>query len=378
MTETTSLTIHAKPQYIGKLYGVELEIEAGGLYEIEENFNENTDEYEQIEPDIPRGWLREQEDSIEGVELISREPYSFETQVENIYRVFADIERQGFTPIRTPRGSTHVHANVADLTWDQLRYFIMACAWAEPALIELAGKGRKGNLFAQSYETTPLGWKPVIDWVRRGKFDQTWDTHYMAISFQPLTYLGSVEFRMGASARNAQEAVDWLSIIDMVVEAGRTLEITPDVEPEFLSALLDLADAKKRERLRSKGRHQAEEIWESMLEPWVEPEPRLRRKMGGVFPVNVEDYTIAIDQLLPSAAAYGLNSASLNGPTTGLNDVPDSTGCDLEDCEVCGTGIYATSPSHPAFPQEPPSPPPAFWSWDVNDDGKFYILGDDQ
>lgn len=149
--------IQASPQFYGKVYGIELEIEAAGLYEVDEHYDEETDEYTAIDPIVPQGWLREQEDSIVGVELISDRPYTFEESVINIQRVFMDITRQGYMPLRTPRGSTHVHANVADLTWDQMRHFVAACAWAEPALIELAGKGRKGNLFAQSYGNYPSG-----------------------------------------------------------------------------------------------------------------------------------------------------------------------------------------------------------------------------
>lgn len=277
MTEVR--TVHHKPQWVGKLYGVELEIEAAGLYDPVEIFCDEDDCYHTEDPDVPRGWLREQEDSIEGVELISNRPYSFVDSANNIVRVFLDIERQGYSPIRTPRGSTHVHANVADLTWAQMRHFVTACAWAEPALVELAGKGRKGNLFAQSYETTPIGWNPVIDWVRQESINQTWDTHYMGISFYPMSYLGSVEFRMGPSARNSDEAIDWLSKIDLVVDAGRDLPINASEEPSFMHLLTSQLDPKTRERVIAKGRRHAEEVWEAMLEQYIPPpQPRQRIK----------------------------------------------------------------------------------------------------
>lgn len=263
--------IQASPQFYGKVYGIELEIEAAGLYEVDEHYDEETDEYTAIDPIVPQGWLREQEDSIVGVELISDRPYTFEESVINIQRVFMDITRQGYMPLRTPRGSTHVHANVADLTWDQMRHFVAACAWAEPALIELAGKGRKGNLFAQSYETTPLGWGPVIEWCRRKEFFQNLDTHYMATSFFPMSYLGSVEFRMGPSSRNASDAIWWLQCIDTVVEAGRTLPINGYEEPAFLDVLLAKMDHKKQTRLRQKGARFAAEVWDIILEPYNPP-----------------------------------------------------------------------------------------------------------
>lgn len=263
-------TIHTMPQYKGKLYGVELEIEAAGLYEMEEHYDSETDEHVQNEPCVPKGWLREQEDSIQGVELISEKPFDFNTSIENIASVFFDIERQGFKPTRTPRGSTHVHTNVADLSWEQMRSFVMACAWAEPTLIELAGKGRKGNLFAQSYETTPIGWAWIVEAVRRQEFSQWGDTHYMATSFYPMSSLGSVEFRMGPSSRTAEEAMRWLRCIDLVVTAGRETVVGLE-EPLFLSFLMSKLDDKKQARLRMKGQTAAAELWYAMNEVYVKP-----------------------------------------------------------------------------------------------------------
>lgn len=276
-SEAAPETIHGKPQFKGKLYGIELEIEAAGLYETDEVFDEEEETYQSVTPTIPAGWLREQEDSIQGVELISAEPSDYMTSIQMINRVFDDIDRQGFTPTRTPRGSTHVHANVCDLTWDQMRHFVVACAWAEPFLIELAGKGRKGNLFAQSYETTPIGWANVIEWCRRKEIAQNTDTHYMATSFYPMSYLGSVEFRMGPSSRSAVEAIQWLSHIDLVVSAGRTLPITGIEEPAFLVDFLKLFNRDKQDILRRKAARQAAEVWYGIIEPYEAPQRRAIR-----------------------------------------------------------------------------------------------------
>lgn len=325
-------TIHSSPQFKGKLYGVELEIEAEGLYCVEEHYDSENDEHTSIDPVVPEGWLREQEDSINGVELISDRPYPFEVQVQNIERVFKDIERQGFQPIRTPRGSTHVHANVADLTWDQMKSFVMACAWAEPTLIELAGKGRKGNLFAQSYETTPIGWHPVIHWVRRREFYQQVDTHYMGTSFHPMTYLGSVEFRMGPSARTAEDAIRWLKCIDAVVTAGRETVVT-DREPPFLEHLISKFQKEKQEQLRKKGRRNALEVWYTINEKYVAP-PKPKRGQKKSLADYVAEYETT-DWLTPTPI-----EPTPDIYTTGQYTVPSSD-CNDPNCTVCKTGIYA-------------------------------------
>lgn len=302
-------TIHTVPQFKGTVYGIELEIEADGLYCMEEKYDTEEETYHNIDPIIPTGWLREQEDSICGVELISDKPYDFHTSVKNIQRVFADIEKQGFRPVRTPRGSTHVHANVSDITWEQMKSFVMACAWAEPALIELAGKGRKGNLFAQSYENTPIGWTNIIEWCRRKEFYRNVDTHYMATSFHPMTYLGSVEFRMGPSSRTANEAICWLTIIDAVVSEGRYSRVTME-EPSFLPFLLEMIDHKARARLKDKGARHAAEIWHGMNEIYAHP----KIKLGGIKTGNFNEY-----------ASYGIEGSPLPSylPQVTPNEFPE-------------------------------------------------------
>ncbi len=357
VTDETNDMIHAQPQWKGKLYGVELEIEADGLYGMEEVFNEDNEHYDNIEPDVPAGWLREQEDSIAGVELISDKPYSFEETVTNIERVFKDIERQGFRPLRTPRGSTHVHANVADLTWQQLKHFITACAWAEPTLIELAGKGRKGNLFAQSYEICPIGWAQAIEWVRRNEIFQNIDTHYMATSFHPIGYLGSVEFRMGPSSRNAEDAIRWLQCIDTVVAAGREEKITSKKEPAFLDFLTSKFDANTQRRLRLKGSIAADEVWWAMSEPYIKPDKQKRgtkkslAELVDQFPLSqTAEYSTQVVYTPPAPVAplwsFEDYQAIAPAPPTPVLSTPASYIVPTEDCgdpncPVCMTGVHA-------------------------------------
>lgn len=318
LTPTAPL-VHSAPQFKGKVYGIELEIEANYLYCVEEEYDSETDETTQTEPDIPAGWLREQEDSIVGVELISDRPYPLHQSIENIERVFADIERQGITPIRTPRGSTHVHANVADLTWEQMRSFVMACAWAEPVLIELAGKGRKGNLFAQSYETTPIGWANVCDWVRKKEFTQNIDTHYMATSFYPMSSLGSVEFRMGPSSRNAADAIQWLWCIDRVVSVGRESEVGLE-EPSFFSSWLLIFRQDKQNLLRRKAAKAAAEVWGLMNEPYVAPPVTVFNPLTRKYENYFETYNPQLGPSVPAPA-----------PTP----APPYYGCGDPNCEIC-------------------------------------------
>lgn len=307
-------TIHRSPAYYGPLIGVELELESPGLYLPIEHFDEDSDELVEEEVDIPAGWLREHEESIQGVELISNGPKTFEETVVNIDSLFDDIERQGFKLQRTPRGSTHVHCNVADLTWEQMRSFVMACAWAEPFLIEIAGKGRKGNLFAQSYATTPLGWRNIINWCRHENISPALDTHYMATSFSPMGYLGSVEFRMGPSARNREEAIGWVSLVHAVACAGRNDVVTDD--GGTVISLLAYLGKGMAERVFTKcmqqAERQAQEIWEDLNEPVVE-RARPRRKKAAP---SLSDFLAQVEVIYGSHTSLYASDPYPAEPTT--------------------------------------------------------------
>lgn len=254
-------SIRLYPGYVGKLYGIELEIESAGLYEDAELYDEETQQYYTESVSIPKNWQKEIEESICGAELVSQGAFDYLALCSNIDVLFRDIHSKGYRPIRTPRGSTHVHANVGDLTWQQFRHFIVTCAWVEPALIELAGKGRKGNLFAHSYNTMPIGWHMITSWCQSEQMTVTLDTHYMATNFAPANTLGSVEFRMGPSSRTAEEAITWLTYIDYVVSEARTAPTTCVEPPACLSVLIDNLPRQIRDRVVTRGRANATEIW---------------------------------------------------------------------------------------------------------------------
>lgn len=266
-------TIYNYPPFQGLVLGVELEIEAEGLYEKTSTFDEDSEEYIEDTPDVPVGWTWVEEHSICGPELVLSQPLNYSDTVEAINRVYRDVSRLGYAPVRTPRGSTHVHVNVSDLTYQQLQSFVMTCAWVEPALMELAGPGRKGNLFVLPYEVAPLGWMDIVESIKQQRLLMYQDTHYMAINFAQIAQRGSVEFRMGPSARNAEEAVGWVSVIYSVAQAGRTQLVTDRAAPEILYELVRDMPAGVQAELIERGRWQAEDIGLMFRLSWQKQSP---------------------------------------------------------------------------------------------------------
>lgn len=305
---------HGEP--IGERYGVELEIEADGLYSEEEVFDEDLDEYRSVEVDVPSGWTVVEEHSIQGAELIFAGPRSFNEGCALIEKLYKDIQRQGYEPRRTPRGSTHVHVNVSDLTWKQLGHFVMAAAWAEPYLIELAGKGRKGNLFALSYATAPNGWADVIESIRHEQRLFNFDTHYMAINFRQIVRHGTVEFRMGPSMRNAEEAIAWFEMIREVAVVGRNEEVTADVAPAFVELFQELLPPGCRTRIRVQAERQARDVYRRLTRPpFVEELP--------LPPPLVSEPLLSVNEI-PASIGISDLAAFLNEYPTLANSIASS------------------------------------------------------
>ena len=291
--------------YRGLCFGVELEIEAPGLYPMagfDEDYDpDDEDSLPPINPPVlPHGWQVVEEHSIDGPEVITAGAYAFDDMVTNIRAIFEDVRAKGFEPRRTCRGSTHIHMNCQDLTWRQLRNVLLCCAWAEPFLIEMAGKGRRGNLFAMSYRDAPLGWTEIINSIRARFLRLYNDTHYMAISFYSLTHLGTIEFRMPPSSRNADEAITWLEWIRDIGEAGRsTGDVAVDTMPPQLLGLYFAVPPARRDRLLRQAQEQVLEIADLLDLPYMDKRKPTKKQSEGF----ISDYELmSLAQTSPSLA----------------------------------------------------------------------------
>lgn len=252
------------PKHTGLKFGIELELECDGLYA--PIYDDESDEFLPCE-DIPKGWRQMEEHSIQGIELVSTGPKEYHQAVQETLDLFEDIARQRFRLHRSCRGSTHYHVNCQDLEWNQLKRTVLACAWAEPILMELAGKGRRGNLFALSYFDSPLGWADIIRAVRLRQMDCFNDTHYMAVNFHSLLIHGTVEFRMPPSSQCADDVIKWLDRIKLIAEAGRgrgPYRVSAGPPPTWVRLLARDIPEGRREKVLAKCVEQVKEIYEQI------------------------------------------------------------------------------------------------------------------
>lgn len=283
----------------GLLYGVEFEIEAEDLYVQTDHYDEESEEYVPYDPPcLPWGWRVEPEDSIIGVECVFDGPMTYEAGSDAIRRLFVDIrDVHCVNPVRTPRGSTHVHVNMSDATWAQMESFVYAAAWAEPFLIDIAGKGRRGNLFALSYSQAPVGWNSILDCIHNRKLRFHMDTHYMAINFKSLDKWGTVEFRMGPSMRNANEALEWFDNIHAVASEGKAGNVSPHEPPAFIERFRMMVPPERFSRIYDKAAKQVLDIHEKLcyiVKARWEKQKSYRKK--------IEDEEFLISQLIDSNA----------------------------------------------------------------------------
>lgn len=247
IADAENKTVWQSPSCSGLKFGVELELEYPGLYEGIEVYGRDEDGYETEEivdierPLLPEGWDTRVEESVQGCEVVFSKPLAIAESVAAINRLFDDIERQGVTLRKTPRGSSHFHINVQDLTWPQMRVFALTCAWLEPYLIYLAGKGRIGNLFAKSYKECPAGWRGVVESIQIGAMRvNNLDSHYMAINFGAMSEHGSVEFRMPPSATSRHDVLGWLSRFYQLGQEGRQSRTVDAQSPPVCLRTLEL------------------------------------------------------------------------------------------------------------------------------------------
>lgn len=255
----------------GRVFGIEIEIEGDCLPQIEtelvtEDPDEDYPEYEEvvISPDLGV-WEIHAEGSIRGAEYVLKEPLSLSESLNAVDWLFDTLSTEWSAVIYdSPRTSVHVHVNASDWPLDKLRKALPLLAAAEPFLVEMSGKHRKGNLFCLSRLDAPFGWTPIIN-ALCGKA-ASGDTHYSGINFAPLWRKGSIEFRMMRGLTKAEDVGRWLITLDALMDA---IDLLPEDYsyaefPPVLSFLIDGVPAEKIDRLERVGLRSALEVLEDL------------------------------------------------------------------------------------------------------------------
>ena len=125
---------------------------------------------------------------------------------------------EAFTKAKTKldnsnRCSTHVHINIGGYTIDQLTAIIALWTTFEEALINWCGEARLNNHYSLSSRNSVTMLETWEMFLRRGQTRFPEGLKYSALNLNTIWNFGSVEFRCGPAADNAEIPIKWASFL---------------------------------------------------------------------------------------------------------------------------------------------------------------------
>lgn len=213
------------------------------------------------------------------------------------------LERELRAPNRTvrltPRGSTHIHINMAGQTLHTAIGFILLFSAIEPVLLRLCGALRNGNLFClPSYETGDLSFfvqslAETLMWPHRDK--------YASLNLGCLPTLGSFEVRCFPNSITAVDIHRWatwlMNIRRLASGADDTFEQLMErmtnermwlLRQVFEDYPLGACAPDNPAELTAFGAEEAYEIWHAAL-PLFEYDEKLKRPAKVMPPRDAMD-----------------------------------------------------------------------------------------
>lgn len=165
-----------------------------------------------------------------GVEYVTKSPIREQNISPYINELYDLIKAEGGRIVpRAYRASTHIHYNCTAVPFVEILGIITVYTALEPLFLALCGEHRNGNLFcASSYDCGDLhqflatALPNLVThnmWMERGK--------YAALNTDPLTRLGSIEFRGFPSidpALKGEDVLLWTSWVKKIHEMVQAQE----------------------------------------------------------------------------------------------------------------------------------------------------------
>jgi len=118
------------------------------------------------------------------------------------------------------RCSVHVHTNVTDMEWDQLKTLLMIYQVVEPLLFEWIGEERNNNIFCVPLHQTNITYKSITKDSDFTKYKR-WEK-YTALNLLPMYSLGSVEWRHMAGTCDLTRIITWCQLIGSIFQYAKS------------------------------------------------------------------------------------------------------------------------------------------------------------
>jgi len=257
----------------GRLFGIEIEAEGHNLpcYEEELTYPDDDEDCDEpiiknVSPDLKEWEIHEEGSITNGAEYVLKTPMDLGKACHAVDWLFDELRDKYQAVLKeSPRTSVHIHINASDWSLGRLKKSLPILAAAEPFLVEMSGRHRRGNLFCLSRLDAPFGWKQVINLAAGAQYISG-DTHYCGINFKPLYGHGSIEFRMMRGLTTAADVQDWLFTLDALIDA---IDLVPNdwdwkELPSPLFFFLMHTSPASHERLLTKALRSAKEVVEEL------------------------------------------------------------------------------------------------------------------
>ncbi len=178
------------------LFGIEIELEGD------------------VPADAPAGWEPHREGSIRGCEFVTAGPIAYQDIIPAVQRLKDHLKKVGNYDFRRHyRASTHFHLNVSTEPFIHIFGMQIVFAMIEGVMLRMAGPERDGNHFCISnMDCGDWGGHTAnnIRCISRGNaHDFKLRGKYAALNIDPVSQLGSIEFRFFPSSLDPQEIHKW-------------------------------------------------------------------------------------------------------------------------------------------------------------------------
>lgn len=176
-----------------------------------------------IDPTPYSGAFRfEQDGSLRngGIECIT---LPVQTQyLENLLEKFYNTCKISQEKHYSDRCSTHIHVNVQDMTFDQLRTVFMVYQVVERLLFAFVGNNREENIFCVPWYQSGLT-ANIVDKLKAnpdGNVVRRWQK-YSALNLLPIRSQGTLEFRHLHGTCDVQLILRWVNMLASLIKVGK-------------------------------------------------------------------------------------------------------------------------------------------------------------
>lgn len=183
-------------------------------------------------------WLSHADHSLRGesCEYVLSKPLSLDNVSKAIIALKEKFQEYGTVVNESPRTSVHVHRNVTSFMYQEVYTLATLYFLFENVLSRFAGEDRQGNMYCLQASDAEFLILQIVSAINREEyFGHIANDHirYSGLNFKPIFTFGSLEFRSFRGSVNHDDIMQWIRIIDALVESSKTFNSPLEVVTFF-------------------------------------------------------------------------------------------------------------------------------------------------